>query len=556
MLVFDKEFFLVYNIKTFYNIMIKNKVMKKLIKLLIILAYLTGNITIANAGRDTLRPISARISLPEEPFIHFSTDHHEFYHWMDEKMNKTKEIKKGQTLILFDFHDDLNSSPYKNERTWVYHALKEGLISKLIWVLPPWEKELDRRFNNNKNKEIILKQAKAENIDVVFCYLDELAMQDMEKEALVSFDFDFFSMDFKHLQPTAENVGVRTDTEIRVVANQIFDTLQKMNIGIAAFDLTKSPDYTHEAQISFIETTLLEQIKKYTEFIKLKNDNYDDITPADLLDYTFAKDRIAVYRNNVPGEPKGQVLMRVCEISELDEKERLAVASSFENWFLKNNIDVVHKTVISLLPSYLRNDFDAIMGLPDSRMLLSFLNESNIYLALGEQEITGKKEIEVEALIITSTSNKNLWVTNIDNNPSRDINYIRFWESNPENRNKANPRFIGAALQLLRYVIYKELDSAKYGILFHIFSDKLAEEGLHGLSLFNKAYHPIYSHEFLYEYISEKSTETLNILKSAAGSGDTGAQEVLNGILAAKKSGELKTDWRKQPSLTAINSAA
>ena len=77
-----------------------------------------------------------------------------------------------------------------------------------------------------------------------------------------------------------------------------------------------------------------------------------------LMHYLLDRNNIIVYRNNVLGEPKGQVLMRVCEISELSDKERSLVIEGLESWgegYTSNAVHVEYPGVINDISKGLTN---------------------------------------------------------------------------------------------------------------------------------------------------------------------------------------------------------
>ncbi|MDD5495741.1 MAG: diguanylate cyclase, partial [Candidatus Omnitrophica bacterium] len=195
----------------------------------------------------------------EQPFhVHISDQHDDYYIWL-KLMIREGRIKKGLPLMLFDFHSDtLGTSKKINAANWSYHALKNGDISEIIWVVPRWVKN---RWLFNAE----LMRARNEGLKISCCFPDELPT--INGEVLVSIDFDFLSLGYLpqvDLLGEQTNVHKATEEEIADSVKQIFSILGERTDNIVAFGLSRTFEpYTYSAQVPFMEEAIKSQIEQY-----------------------------------------------------------------------------------------------------------------------------------------------------------------------------------------------------------------------------------------------------------------------------------------------------
>ncbi|MBL7085286.1 MAG: YdcF family protein, partial [Candidatus Omnitrophica bacterium] len=192
---------------------------------------------------------------------------------------------------------------------------------------------------------------------------------------------------------------------------------------------------------------------------------------------------------------KGQVLLRVVEISELTENERKAVCRSFERWLKCHDPCVHHRSFVEQIKSDL--------GKKDYR---KHYVHRRLYLAVSETQAGGGAILDVEGLVEV-----------YDERPfCQSGKWITDWEIHPHNRNKeSNYVFHGVGRQLLWYAVYKELMRDNKGLGFGVNAEEeLDKEGVEaGI---------VYRPEILMKLVCERTRKNLVILKQAALSGDKG----------------------------------
>jgi len=268
--------------------------------------------------------------------------------------------------------------------------------------------------------------------------------------------------------------------------------------------------------------TLRPQAARTTIDIEFADNFPDNIYASD-----FLKDRIIVYRNfEGPGIGRQQITLKVKEISELTDQERLAVIQSLSDW-TDCELQAKHDLLINKVVSYLRGEIVELQR-------AFYPGKSRIYVTLSDANANGKNRIDVEGFIATT-----------DDTYGADI---VCWEIKPDNRKPAErseadilrmelklilqgpakparePRFIGVGHQLLFYVLHRESMRYRGPIGFNIISrHELAADGLD----IEKRYFP----DELLVPMQERSERTLNLLKDAASSpnGDS-AKAILAGL--------------------------
>ena len=194
------------------------------------------------------------------PFLHTGKNHDEFFYWL-ENMIKEGKLKKGLPLILFDFHHDAFSEPFVSEGTWVYQALEKGYISRVLWVLPSWEKSLPLDIRQSSERRALTEARRKGGPNISFYYTDNIPR--VKGDVLVSFDFDFFSLD---KEGGFERVHRATENEIHKTADDVFSRLRKKGAEVAVFDLSYSgAPYVFEDQISLIDRVLRQRIERYVK---------------------------------------------------------------------------------------------------------------------------------------------------------------------------------------------------------------------------------------------------------------------------------------------------
>lgn len=252
-----------------------------------------------------------------------------------------------------------------------------------------------------------------------------------------------------------------------------------------------------------------------------------DNFPHNIYASDFLKDRIIAYRNfEGSGIRKQQITLKVCEISELTDQERLAVIQSLSNW-TDCELQAKHARLIKNIVSYLSGQI-----VQPGRTF--YPGKSRVYVALSDTDTNGKNRIDVEGFITT--------------NDDADGANIECWEVKPDNRKPAGeseanilrmelqlilqsptkpvrePRFIGVGRQLLFHVLHRESMSHKGCIGFNIVSrHELAADGLD----IEKRYFP----DELLVPMLERSERTLNLLKDAVSApGGDSAKAILAGL--------------------------
>lgn len=181
--------------------------------------------------------------------------------------------------------------------------------------------------------------------------------------------------------------------------------------------------------------------------------------------------RIIVFRNHVKNMPKGQVCMRVCEISDLSELERIFVANAFSKWLTEfpgpDRNRVIHpktiKFIIDLLTMY------------NPRVNM------RIYVAISYPEVNGKDTIDVEGFSIVTGNqgwvSMDMWEIKPDNRDGLvNARYIPKWFKIPIQRRK--DRFLGVGNQILSYTIWREMQRGCEKFMFRVAAKRqLSREG-------------------------------------------------------------------------------
>jgi chemotaxis methyl-accepting protein methylase/ribosomal protein S18 acetylase RimI-like enzyme len=258
-------------------------------------------------------------------------------------------------------------------------------------------------------------------------------------------------------------------------------------------------------------------------------------------------DGIPVLRNNVKGREKGQVALRVCEISELTSDERGYVGLALLEWFRNKRRSLLHADFIS----------DLADKLLDSRHSehFSMAGVLRLYVAISYPDVNGLDEIGVEAIAYSNFIDSRLSIPLLVANPDNVDNKIRafklFFARMPSLKENAffaamvsdrlnhlmeiSPvKFFGAADQLLTYAIYKELEYIDDGLWLRMpgISTKLWKKGL-----IPQRDTPLekmsVSRSSLEVYVSEEIKGTIAVLEAAAPK-DKGATEILDRIRRAK----------------------
>ena len=213
-------------------------------------------------------------------------------------------------------------------------------------------------------------------------------------------------------------------------------------------------------------------------------------------------DGFPVLRNNVPGKEKGQVVLRVCEISELSDSERPDIIEALMSWF-GYGPRVIHQwRVDEIISDLIRAE--SLKGVP--------LNDDGrrTYIAISDPDVNGKYKIDIEGFVIVKEFDNDTWVA--------------CWEIKPDNRDEEHKpygmpktaeyaksherRFIGVGRQLLCYAVHRELKTRKEIGFDLTAEDELKAEGLRG--------NFIYEENDLADYIRRHIIKTHEILRAAS----------------------------------------
>ncbi|MDD5439532.1 MAG: hypothetical protein PHS37_05035, partial [Candidatus Omnitrophica bacterium] len=218
--------------------------------------------------KGRIKTIAARVRrgmvVSDNPLIHISNSHEDCYYWLKNLTRGKKSPAKGMTLVLFDFHSDTYSENPFSEGTWVYYALQKGYISRLVWVIPPWVKDLkdSRSVENQMGYLDDLKTKKG--WDLSYCYPEDIPA--IDGNVLVSIDYDFISAneyDSPGDDEVTWDIHKASPGEIHTAADLIVACLKNKSIRPVAFDLCRSGHpYTYDDQVSSIEKCLTSKIRE------------------------------------------------------------------------------------------------------------------------------------------------------------------------------------------------------------------------------------------------------------------------------------------------------
>ena len=231
------------------------------------------------------------------------------------------------------------------------------------------------------------------------------------------------------------------------------------------------------------------------------------------------KDGVAVLRNDVPGKEKGQVALRVCEISDLNDTEIQEVVDALNVWLDEYRFpEISHGELVSRIISNLNTRLNPGVKLFDK--------SRRIFIAISKPEVNGLDRVDVEGIVEVEDGNE--------------YNTVCYWEIKPPNRHNANVipakfgfapfeledeelRFIGVGRQLLWYAIYREIKPAhSKGLRFELgAASQLQNEGI-------EPYHD-YSRITLFGLLRTRIIKTLGILGDASES-DATAKRILSSL--------------------------
>jgi len=150
-------------------------------------------------------------------------DHDELYHLL-------KRFKyENTTIINFDRHHDTHKHPEINNGSWAYHAIKDNLCSRYIWI--PLENEHEIRYNEGIEDLSYLKISK--------------------RPFIISICYDYF-------------IGLNLDTSLLEITNK-FEKIFKHTYGtpLNFIYAARSPQWTNTKYLNLIDELLLKYTKAF-----------------------------------------------------------------------------------------------------------------------------------------------------------------------------------------------------------------------------------------------------------------------------------------------------
>lgn len=226
-----------------------------------------------------------------------------------------------------------------------------------------------------------------------------------------------------------------------------------------------------------------------------------------IYDSELLRDKIVAKRNWARGLKPSQVLMRVCEVSEIvDRGEADAIAVSLCQWFKYRNPEIAHHEFVKELYRNIR------LGYYGKRWHEVSIPGKRIYFAISAPDINGFRHPQVEAIVEVMDHSDGTWVT--------------CWEKHPGNRKGKYSRFIGVGRQLLFFAINKELSKGVDGLIFDLAAEKeLAADGL---------FADVFTHrEDLKEIVRLRGEKTLDVILEDVKQGDQEAIKILKKLTAS-----------------------
>ncbi|MCD6539084.1 MAG: MFS transporter, partial [Candidatus Omnitrophica bacterium] len=190
--------------------------------------------------------------------LHEGWQHHEFYWWLKEKV-ENGEVKRGLSLIVFDYHSDasLLDEDKVTRRNFLTRLQRDGLVEDIYWVQPLWsnpfyptEKETGVKYKN------------------IIRNLKELSK--IKDEVLVSIDYDYFSI--ADIRSGVFHI-LRSEPEAKRETRKVIDALFKnKSLKIVALDLTwTGTDFMYPGQAELIDKAIKFYLERLELILTLEN---------------------------------------------------------------------------------------------------------------------------------------------------------------------------------------------------------------------------------------------------------------------------------------------